>query len=46
MDSFLAFIQLQLDRITRKDTVHTPGPKRPTLSQLDFNLIKKTLSGK
>jgi hypothetical protein len=33
----LTFLQLQLDRILGKGPIHTPGPKRPTLSQLDHN---------
>lgn len=39
------FFQLQLDRLLSKEQVHTPGPKKPTLSQLDHNLPKRVTNG-
>lgn len=31
------FFQIQLDRITGKNPPHAPGPKKPTLSQQDYD---------
>ena len=32
------FLQIQLDRITGKATTHAPGPRKPTLSQQDYDV--------
>ena len=31
------FFKLQLDRISGKPIAHAPGPKKPTLSQQDYD---------
>jgi hypothetical protein len=33
--TLLTFLSLQLDRLNPKPVVHAPGPKRPTLAQVE-----------
>jgi hypothetical protein len=41
MDSITLFFLLQLERIKRAGTTHAPGPKKPTLTQLELQVEKR-----